>query len=518
MSDRVHQVVAGDAEAAGCDLFDGAAPARVVEPVDVLAALARIRPAAEVVHRDRHGLVGLGRDGAVTHCAGVEPGDDRFDGLDFFEGDRRPQPCLQLEQATQRAALAGQPVDLLGVLLEDVVATGAGRMLEQEDDFGCEQVKFALAPERVLSADVEPAVHPFGRILRVGTAMSLLDLLGEHVESDSAELARRAREVLVDHVAVQTDRLESLCGGVGRDGGDAHLAHHLHHALAERLEVVAHGGGRLDAGELTLADQVLDRLERQIRVDRGGAESDQHRDVVHFAGVAAFDDQCNGGAFLGAHQMVVHRGDREQRRDRCAGVVGIPIGDDKCASAFGDRLAGPDAEVLDGVGQALAAALDVVQRAQHGGPQPGMFTVVVDVDDLVQLVVVEHRPRQLDLAARRRRRLQQVLFGSHDARHRGDDRFADRVKRRVGHLGEQFDEVVVEQPCPLRQHRGRGVGAHRAERFGPGCRHGRQQNSQIFLGVAERDLPAHDGFVVGLGAIRSGSVIRSSSPACSHSP
>ncbi len=51
------------------------------------------------------------------------------------------------------------------------------------------------------------------------------------------------------------------------------------------------------------------------------------------------------------------------------------------------------AEFLDGVGQALAAALDVVEAAQHGGPQAGLFAVVVDVDDLVQLVVVEHRPR-----------------------------------------------------------------------------------------------------------------------------
>ena len=131
-----------------------------------------------------------------------------------------------------------------------------------------------------------------------------------------------------DHVAVEADRLEGLRGGVGRDGGDAHLAHHLHDALAERLEVVANRGGGLDAGELALANQILDRLECQVGVDRGGAESDQHGDVVHFAGVSAFDDQRNGGALLGAHQVVVHRGHRKQGRDRCAGVVGVPVGDD----------------------------------------------------------------------------------------------------------------------------------------------------------------------------------------------
>jgi hypothetical protein len=36
----VHQVVAGDTEAAGCDLLDGAAALRIVETVDVLTAFA----------------------------------------------------------------------------------------------------------------------------------------------------------------------------------------------------------------------------------------------------------------------------------------------------------------------------------------------------------------------------------------------------------------------------------------------------------------------------------------------
>ena len=229
-----------------------------------------------------------------------------------MQRDRRPNAFLQLEQAAQRATLAGETVDLVGVLLKDVIASGAGRMLEQENDFGREEVKLALPAEGILTADIEATMHPFGRVLRIGTAVSLLDLLGDHVQPDSAELARRAREVFVDDVAVQADRLESLCGGIGGDGGDAYLAHHLHHALSKRLEVVPHRCGSLDAGELALADQILDRLERQVRVDRGGAESDQHGDVVHLAGVPTFHDQCDAGAFLGAHQVVVYGGDGEQ--------------------------------------------------------------------------------------------------------------------------------------------------------------------------------------------------------------
>ncbi len=189
---------------------------------------------------------------------------------------------------------------------------GARRMLQQEDHFRGEQVQLALPAECVLTADLQATVHPLGRVLRVGTPVTELDLLGQHVQPDAAELAGGAGEVLVDDVVAQPDRLENLCGGVGGHRGDAHLAHHLDHALAQRLDVIAHGGGGFDAGQLTLADQVLDRLECEVGVDRGGAVSDEHGDVMDFAGVTALHHQRHLGAFLGAHQVVVHRRDGQQ--------------------------------------------------------------------------------------------------------------------------------------------------------------------------------------------------------------
>ena len=74
----IDQVVAGHPEPTGCDLFDGAAPLGIVETVDVLTALTTVGATAEVVHGDRHGFVGFGRDRSVTHRTGVEAGDDRI--------------------------------------------------------------------------------------------------------------------------------------------------------------------------------------------------------------------------------------------------------------------------------------------------------------------------------------------------------------------------------------------------------------------------------------------------------
>ena len=104
-----------------------------------------------------------------------------------------------------------------------------------------EQVRLALAAPLVLAADLEPAVRcsrrRAGRRARAAAATSV----GDHVEADAAEARCRAGEELVDELLRQADRLEDLRAGVGRDGGHAHLGHHLQHALAERLDVVAHG-------------------------------------------------------------------------------------------------------------------------------------------------------------------------------------------------------------------------------------------------------------------------------------
>jgi hypothetical protein len=243
----VHEVLARHAEASGGDLLDGAAALGVVQALGVLAALSGVAAPAEAVHRDGERLVGLGADRAERHRAGVEALHDLAHRLDLVDRHRRADALLQPEQAPQGAGALGQRVDGRGVLLEDVVLLRAGRVLQLEHRLRVEQVHLALAAPLVLPAGLEPAVGPLGGVLRVGPAVARRDLRGDDLEADAAEPARRAGEVLVDELLREPERLEDLRAGVGRDGRDAHLAHHLEHALAGGLDVLLHRLAAVDA-------------------------------------------------------------------------------------------------------------------------------------------------------------------------------------------------------------------------------------------------------------------------------
>ncbi len=229
--------------------------------------------------------------------------------------------------------------------------------------------------------------------------------------------------------------------------------------------------------------------------------------MVDLADVAGLDQQAHLGALLGGDEVVVHGGGEQQRRDRRVLGVRVAVREDDQAGAVGDGRVGLGADLLDPGGERLAAAGDPVQAGERGGLHAGHVAVGVDVDELGQLVVVDHREGQGDAAAGRGSRLQQVGLRADRGEQRGDELLADGVQRRVGDLREQLGEVVEEQPGALGEGRDRGVGAHGAERLAGGAGHRREDDAQLFLGVAEgllaagdRGVRVHD--VLALGQVR----------------
>ncbi len=389
----------------------------------------------------------------------------RRDRLDLLDRDGAARGRLQAQQAAQRAQLLGLVVDGGRVLLEDLVALRPRGVLELEHRLRVEEVELALAAPLVLAPDLELAMGPLGRPRLVGQAVPRRHLGGQHGEPDAADAARGAGEVLVDHGAVEADRLEDLGAGVGGHGRDAHLRHHLEHALARRLDVVAARLARGDTLEQPLGDHVVDRVEREVRVDRRRPVPDEQRHVVHLAGVAGLDDQPDLGPRLLAHQVVVHGRGEQQRRDGRPVGRRVAVREDDDVGALRDGLRHPAPHLVDGAPQRLAPGgrgrarptrlADVEEPVDGEGLEAGRLAVLVDVHQLGQVVAVDDRQRQDDLAARARRGLEQVGLGADGGRERRHQLLADGVERRVGHLGEELGEVVVEEPGAVGEDRDR---------------------------------------------------------------
>ena len=434
-------------------------------------------------------------DGAVGHRAGGEPLHDLGDGLDLADRDRLtagPVGVLEAEEPAQRHQPLRLLVDARGVLLEDVVATAPGGVLEPEDRLGVEQVRLALAAPLVLAADLELAVGRGDASARVRRGVPAGDLLGDDVELDAAELGGRAGEVLVDDSLREADRLEDLGARVGRDRRDAHLGHHLQDALAERLDQVLDRLLAVGGDVVALAGEVLDGLHGEVGVDRGRAVADQQGHVVDLADVAGLDQQADLGAGLLADQVVVDGAGEQQRRDRGQLGGGVPVGEHDDARPVGDRRGDLLADLVEPIGHRRSPAVDGVEAPRDVGDEARHVAVAVDVTDLGEVVVGDDRERQLDHPAGRRLRLEQVGLRADRAGQGGDELLADRVERRVGHLGEQLAEVVEQQPGLRAERRDRRVGAHRAERLAAGVGHRREDDPQLLLGVAEDLLAAGD--------------------------
>ncbi len=89
---------------------------------------------------------------------------------------------------------------------------------------------------------------------------------------------------------------------------------------------------------------------------------------------------------------------------------------------------------------------------------------VADRTNLLKRRVGENRLCDLQSLVRAGREAQQV-WPRPDHRHqRHDQLFADRIDRRVGHLGEVLLEIVVEQLRLAREHCDRRIRAHRSNR------------------------------------------------------
>ncbi len=226
---------------------------------------------------------------------------------------------------------------------------------------------------------------------------------------------------------------------------------------------------------------VGDRGLGQVGVDRGGADADQHREIVRVQAFAAAGDQVAEAAQALADQVAVDRTHGQDHRDR------RPLG--------ADRLVAQDQRLAAAAHGFLGLLADALERHAHAALGAGLEGAV---DGAV--VGAEMGPGRLHLAGGQDRALEledpglagvlvidvaEIAEAGLQAHH---PPFAQRVDRRVGDLAELLAEEVV-QPAIVRGQHGQGrVVAHRAHRLLGVEHHGREDQLHVLDGEPVESL------------------------------
>ena len=248
---------------------------------------------------------------AVAHGTGLEALHDAFGRLHLVHIDGLAAFGVEGEQAAQGVG-PHVVVHQGGVLLEGLVVAGLGRMLQKADGQRVDHVVLGTGGVAHLVVAGGGKGQVLGQAQGVeGGGVALGHQLLQVLQANAAYAAGGVGEVLVHHVLAQAQDLEDLGALVGLQGRDAHLGGNLDHAGEHRAVVVGNGhvGVAVQGSPL---GELADALVGQVGAHRAGAVAQQGGEVVHAGGLGAFQHHGYGGALLGAHQVLLHRGNGQQ--------------------------------------------------------------------------------------------------------------------------------------------------------------------------------------------------------------
>ncbi len=355
-------------------------------------------------------------------------------------------------------------------------------MLEGRDGLGVPNMFLAGDPEGVVAANVE-GLGGVG-LLAECVLVAAHRLCGDFVKADAFDHRGGAGEVVVDELRVEADGIEDLRTAVGLERRDAHLGHHLQHALLDGFDVGIAGLGRCrSAGDLIY--ERLDRVDREVGVDRLCAVSTEETEVMHLPRLAGLDDEANLCAEAFADQVVVDRRRCEERGDGDAVDSLATIRQDQDVAPVLHGLGGAGAESFECRANTFDAFVGRVADAELAGPER-VVDVVLDPPHPFEAHIREDRVVHLESLLRSAHvEVQQVRPRPDEGHERHHRLLANRVDRRIRDLGEALLEVVGEELGAVGQHGGRCVAAHRPDRVLALGRHRLEEELDVLLGVAE---------------------------------
>src|SRR5262245_35116724 len=158
---------------------------------------------------------------------------------------------------------------------------------------------------------------------------------------------------------------------------------------------------------------------------------------MDFAGFAGFEDEANLRSLGLADEMVMNRADGEERANRDTLSGNAAVGEDDERVAVFDRLFGFAANAIEPLGQSCltfhAGVSDVDQLA--------LPTAIIEILQGSQFLVGKNWMRQEEAVSLLLGDVEQVSLGADVTFERHDDFLADRIDRRIGHLGEELLEI-----------------------------------------------------------------------------
>ncbi|MCG3140896.1 MAG: hypothetical protein HDKAJFGB_02044 [Anaerolineae bacterium] len=120
-----------------------------------------------------------------------------------------------------------------------------------------------------------------------------------------------------------------------------------------------------------------------------------------------------------------------------------------------------------------------------GRVQCRIWKFIVERANLRELRVIQKRRREFEQTRVRRRFGENVSASAEQNACGHDQPFAQRVNRRIRHLGKTLPKKMIQRSVKFRQDRVRRIVAHRAKRFRPIFRHRFEENHKLFVGVTE---------------------------------
>ena len=176
--------------------------------------------------------------------------------------------------------------------------------------------------------------------------------------------------------------------------------------------------------------------------------------MVRVAGRSGFHNHIGIAAQIGVDQALLHRTDKQGRRNRLHLFADGFIRQHQQHRAIAHGRFHFVAQAFDGIFEAC------VGRVIHGVKHHMLVVLLRQAQQLLHIGIKQHRRLEVYAVAHAFSFEKYTHFAADAGGQAHHMRFTQRVDRRVGYLGEILAEIIVNQARPLTEHGKRRIITH----------------------------------------------------------